>query len=288
MTENNTVKKTGLILEGGAMRGMFTSGILDVFMENGITFDGVIGVSAGATFGCNFKSQQIGRAIRYNKRFAHDWRYCSIRSMLLTGDLYGADFCYDKLPNELDVFDVTAYSNNPVKFYCVASDCETGKPVYKELAKGDANDLKWMRGSASMPVVSRIVNVDGYKILDGGMTDSIPIKFFEQNGYNRNVVILTQPREFVKKDTHMMGLIKLVLRKYPHAVEAMKQRAKIYNEATKYIFEKADRGEVFVICPEKSLGISRTEKNPAELERVYQEGRHAARNCLNSLIEFLR
>ena len=279
--------KKGLILEGGAMRGMFTSGVLDVFLENGIEFDGAIGVSAGATFGCNFKSKQIGRAIRYNKRFSHDWRYCSFRSMIFTGDLYGADFCYNKLPNELDIFDTETYRKNPMEFYCVASDCVTGEPVYKKLETCDANDLTWMRASASMPLASSVVEVDGYKLLDGGITDSIPLKYFESQGYNRNVVILTQPREFQKKPASLMGLMRLMLKKYPKLVDAMSRRHITYAEETSYVFSKADRGEVFVICPKESLGISRTEKDPDELQRVYDEGRRTALELLPKLRTFL-
>ena len=279
--------KKGLILEGGAMRGMFTSGVLDVFLENGIEFDGTIGVSAGATFGCNFKSKQIGRAIRYNKRFSHNWRYCSFRSMILTGDLYGADFCYNKLPNELDIFDLETYRKNSMEFYCVASDCVTGEPVYKKLETCDANDLTWMRASASMPLVSSVVEIDGYKLLDGGMTDSIPLKYFESLGYNRNVVILTQPRDFEKKPASLMGLMRLMLKKYPKLVDAMSRRHITYAEETSYVFSKADRGEVFVICPKQSLGISRTEKDPDELQRVYDEGRRTALELLPKLRTFL-
>ena len=279
--------KKGLILEGGAMRGMFTSGVLDVFLENGIEFDGAIGVSAGATFGCNFKSRQIGRAIRYNKRFSHDWRYCSVRSLIFTGDLYGADFCYNKLPNELDIFDTQTYRNNPMEFYCVASDCVTGEPVYKKLETCDKSDLKWMRASASMPLASSIVEIEGYKLLDGGMTDSIPLKYFESLGYNRNVVILTQPRDFQKKPASLMWLMRIMLKKYPKLVEAMSRRHIVYNEETAYAFDKADRAEVFVICPKKPLGISRTEKDPDELQRVYDEGRRTATELLPKIKEFL-
>ena len=279
--------KTGLILEGGAMRGMFTSGVLDVFLENGIEFDGAIGVSAGATFGCNLKSRQIGRAIRYNKRFAHDWRYCSLRSLIFTGDMYGARFCYDTLPNKLDIFDREAYKTNPMEFYCVASDCKTGKPVYKNLQTCDQHELTWMRASASMPLVSRVVKIDGYKLLDGGMTDSIPLKYFESIGYNSNVVILTQPRDFTKKPASLMGLIKILLWKYPKLVQAMANRHNVYNEETADVFAKADKGQVFVICPEKPLGISRTENNPDELQRVYDEGRKTATQLLPKLKEFL-
>ena len=283
----STNVKKGLILEGGAMRGMFTSGVLDVFMENGIEFDGAIGVSAGATFGCNFKSRQIGRAIRYNKRFSHDWRYCSIRSLIFTGDLYGADFCYNQIPNKLDLFDLEAYRSNPMEFYCVASDCLTGKPVYKKLESCDEHDLVWMRASASMPIASKVVEVDGYKVLDGGMTDSIPLEYFESLGYNRNLVILTQPRDFTKQPSSLMGLMKIMLRRYPKIIYAMKERAERYNQVTRSIFEKADRGEVFVICPEKSLSISRTEKNPDQLQRVYDEGRRIATEQLEKIKAFL-
>lgn len=279
--------KKGLILEGGAMRGMFTSGVLDVFLENGIDFDGAIGVSAGATFGCNFKSKQIGRAIRYNKRFSHNWRYCSIRSLIFTGDLYGADFCYNKLPNELDIFDLETYRNNPIEFYCVASDCVTGEPVYKKLETCDANDLIWMRASASMPLASSVVEVDSYKLLDGGMTDSIPLKYFESLGYNRNVVILTQPRDYQKKPASLMGLMKIMLKKYPKLVEAMSRRHIVYNEETADVFAKAERGQVFVICPKEPLGISRTEKDPDQLQRVYDQGRSIATELLPEIKRFL-
>ena len=279
--------KKGLVLEGGAMRGMFSSGVLDVFLENGIAFDGAVGVSAGVTFGCNFKSRQIGRAIRYNKKYSHNWRYCSFRSLILTGDLYGAEFCYDRLPNELDVFDLAAYRDNPMEFYCVASDCRTGKPVYKKLETCDGQDLIWMRASASMPLASHVVKIDGYELLDGGMTDSVPLRFFEGLGYNRNVVILTQPRDFRKKPASLMWLVKAALHKYPLAVQAMKNRPQVYNEETADVFAKADRGEVFVICPEKPLGISRTEKDPDELQRVYDEGRRIATAVLPKLRAFL-
>ena len=278
----------GLVMEGGAMRGMFTAGVCDVLLENGITFDGAIGVSAGATFGCNFKARQIGRAIRYNKRFSHDWRYCSLRSLLLTGDLYGADFCYNILPNKLDLFDYETYRSNPLKFYAVVSDCVTGKPVYKELTTCDEKDLTWMRASASMPLVSRVVKIDGYELLDGGMTDSIPLKAFEDMGYQKNLVILTQPRDFVKEPSSSLKLMKFSLRKYPKLYEAMLHRHEVYNAQKKYVFEQEAAGKSFVICPQASLGISRTENNPDELQRVYDLGRLSMQENLLALRNFLK
>ena len=277
----------GLVMEGGAMRGMFTAGVCDVLLENGIDFDGAIGVSAGATFGCNFKSKQIGRAIRYNKRFSHNWRYCSFRSFLLTGDLYGADFCYNQLPNKLDIFDTETYSANPLKFYVVASDCRTGQPVIKELKTCDQNDLTWMRASASMPLVSHVVKIDGYELLDGGMTVSIPLKAFEDMGYEKNLVVLTQPRDFVKKPSSSLALMKFALRKYPKIYEAMTRRHEVYNQEKAYVFEQEAAGKCFVICPEAPLGISRTEKDPDELQRVYDLGRAEMQKKLEELRAFL-
>lgn len=279
--------KTGLVLEGGAMRGMFTAGVLDVLLENNITVDGTIGVSAGATFGCNYKSRQIGRTIRYNTRFAGDKRYCSIHSLLTTGNLYNADFCYNQIPNILDVYDLDTYRKNPMKFYVVASDCDRGEAVYKELVTCDAKDLTWMRASASMPLASKVVEVDGYHLLDGGMTDSIPIKKFEEMGYNKNIVILTQPRSYEKEENKLIPLMKIALHKYPKLIEAMKKRHIVYNEEKKYVFEKADRGEMIVICPKESLGISRTEKDVNELNRVYEEGRIIAHEKLAQIKYFL-
>lgn len=280
------MKKIGLVLEGGAMRGMFTAGILDVMMENGIETDGVIGVSAGATFGCNYKSKQIGRTIRYNIRYCKNWRYCSIRSLIFTGDLYGADFCYNVLPNQLDVFDCESYRNNPMEFFVVASDAETGLPVYKKLETCNESDLTWMRASASMPLASRPVSIDGYTLLDGGMTDSIPLKYFESIGYEKNIVVLTQPRDYVKEKASLLGLMKLLLWKYPKLAAAMAKRHEVYNYEKLYVFEKEKQGEVLVLCPEKKLGIKRTENNPSELKRVYEEGRKVAEKHLSQIKKF--
>ena len=205
-------QKTGLVLEGGAMRGMFTAGVLDVMMENGIRFDGAMGVSAGAVFGCNFKSGQIGRSLRYNMRFCDDPRYCSFESLIRTGNLYGVDFCYDEIPNKLDPFDAQAYRENPMPFYAVCTNVETGKAIHKRLDRGDSRDMQYFRASASMPIVSQIVEADGYKLLDGGITDSIPLLAMERRGYPRNVVILTQPLGYVKEKSGILPLVHVTMR----------------------------------------------------------------------------
>ena len=166
--------KTGLILEGGAMRGMYTAGVLDVMMENNIWVDGAVGVSAGAVFGCNYKSKQIGRTIRYNKKYGRDPRYAGFHSLLKTGDYFGTEFCYHEIPERLDPFDTETFEKNPVEFYVVGTDVTTGKAVYHKCTNGKDKDLEWFRASASMPLLSNIVEVDGYRLLDGGIADSIP------------------------------------------------------------------------------------------------------------------
>ena len=279
--------KSALVMEGGAMRGMFTCGVLDVFMENGINFDACAGVSAGATFSCNFKSGQAGRALRYNKKYSKDPKYCSIRSLIKTGDLYGADFCYREIPDHLDIFDKKAFRENPMPFYVAATDVYTGKPVYHNCTKGDERDVLWMRASASMPVLARIVEVDGFRLLDGGISDPVPYKYMEDLGYNRNVIILTQPDNYKKRRSRAMPVIKLVLNKYPAIVSAMNVRHELYEKQLSEIRKREKSGESIVIRPQKSLGISRTEKNPKELERVYREGRKEAKRRLSEIREFL-
>lgn len=279
--------RTGLVLEGGAMRGLFTCGVLDCFLENGINFDGAIGVSAGAAFGCNFKSKQVGRALRYNLKYMGDKRYCSLRSLWKTGDLFNADFCYRRLPDELDPFDYETYRKNPMEFYAVATDVMTGLPVYKKLVSCDSEDLQFMRASASMPLVSKPVNISGLKLLDGGISDSVPLKHFENLGYNRNVVVLTQPKDYVKKQSRAIHFISSLLGKYPNLVLAMQKRPDVYNNQTSRVFTAARAGRVLVICPDEPLGISRIEKNHAELERVYTEGKKIALRRLNEVRAFL-
>ncbi|MBR5337808.1 MAG: patatin family protein [Lachnospiraceae bacterium] len=280
--------KKGLILEGGAMRGMFTTGVLDVFMENDITFDGTAGISAGATFGCNFKSKQPGRALRYNLKYCKDWRYCSFRSLIRTGDLYGVDFCYHELPDKLDVFDRDTFASNPMEFYMAATDVDTGRPVYHKCTDGGELDLLWMQASASMPAVSHIVHIGDRKLLDGGITDAVPFKFMEYKGYNRNVIVLTQPDGFRKEKSKAAPVFEVMLRKYPKLVVALRRRPKMYNRQMSDIKLREIAGTAFVIRPPEPLGISRTENDPDELQRVYDIGRQIAENRLEELRDFLK
>lgn len=279
--------KYGLVMEGGAMRGMFTAGVTDVFMENGIKFDGAVGVSAGAAFGCNYKSEQPGRVIRYNTRFCRDSRFCSLRTLLRTGDIFGAEFCYHEIPEKLDVFDFRTFAESPMEFYVVCTDAETGKPIYHKCVKADYNELEWIRASASMPIVSRVVEVGGKKLLDGGISDSIPLKFMEKSGYDRNVTILTQPRNFVKQPSNMANKMKPLFRRYPEIVHAMNRRHKMYNAELKYIRRAEQEGRTFVIAPPEKLPVGHIEHNPDVLREVYRIGRNTANKHIEEVKKFI-
>lgn len=279
--------KTSLIMEGGGMRGMFTSGVIDVLLENDITFDGSAGISAGACFGCNFKSKQIGRALRYNLKYGKDPHYGSFRSLLKTGDYYNADFCYRQIPEELDVFDAETFAANPMEFYVGATDVETGRIVYHNCRDGGRTDTEWMRASASMPLVSRIVEIGRFKLLDGGIVDPVPFRFMERKGFDRNVIVLTQPKGFEKKKTPIMPLFLTLMRDYPKIVQAMNVRHIRYNRQMEEIAEREEKREVLVIRPPEALDISRTEGSPKQLQRVYDTGRAEAERMLEEIRDFL-
>ena len=274
--------KTALIMEGGAMRGMFTCGVIDVLLENDIRFDGAAGISAGAVLGCNFKSRQIGRPLRYNKAYCRDPRYCSIRSLIKTGDLYGADFCYRELPDLLDPFDRKAYADNPMEFYVGATDVATGKCVYHLCMDGGDKDMLWFRASASMPAVSRPVRIDDQEYLDGGISDSVPYAYMEHQGYNRNVIILTQPKGY-RKRPGASAVMKPFLRRIPKISEAMEHRHEMYNRQMDELDQREAEKTALIIRPPEDLRIGRTEKNPQELERVYQIGRREAENRMEEI-----
>jgi len=279
--------KTGLILEGGAMRGMFTAGVIDVMMENNIRFDGAVGVSAGAAFGCNYKSGQIGRVIRYNTRFCRDKRYCGIHSLITSRNLYNTEFCYDEVPLKHDIFDFDAYENNPMEFHVVCTDIETGKALYHKYDGRKDHGFDWIRASASMPIVSQIVEIDGHKLLDGGIADSIPVKYFERMGYNRNIVVLTQHKGYIKKKNRLLPIIKAKYGKYPKLVAAMENRHLDYNETLEYIEKKEKRGELLVIRPDSKLTVGSIEKNPEKLNETYEKGRQVALTRLDEIKTYL-
>ena len=272
--------KRGLILEGGAMRGLFSAGVIDVMMEQGLRPDGIVGVSAGAAFGCNYKSGQHGRALRYNQRFARDSRYCGIRSLISSGDLFNAEFAYHVVPNIYDIFNSKAFETSPMEYYVVCTDVMTGEAVYHKCTRGGDSFYEWVRASASMPLVSNVVKIDGRGLLDGGISDSIPLEFFERSGYDANVVVLTQPEGYVKRQSRFMPLMRWGLRKYPGARDAMARRHEMYNAQLDYVRNAERAGRCVVIRPEAPLPIGHISHNPDDMQRVYDLGRAVALKML--------
>lgn len=264
--------KTGLVLEGGAKRGIYTAGVLDIFLEHGIRFDGVIGVSAGAIHGCSFVSEQIGRSIRYNLEYGSDYRFMSLRSWLLSGNVVDTKFCYHDLPERLDRYDYETFKKSSTAFYVTCSNVETGKPEYFRCLDMLA-EIDYLRASASLPLVSKIVNIGDKKLLDGGICDSIPLKAFMEMGYSRNVVICTRPAGYRKNPSRLLWLNKLVYRKYPKFAEAIANRHLMYNQELKEIETLEQEGKILVIRPSQKIKIGKMEHNLDIVKQMYDLGR---------------
>lgn len=289
MDEKNEREKVGLVLEGGGMRGMYTAGVLDLFLEEGIMPDGIIGVSAGAIHGCSYLSEQRGRSVRYNLKFINDKRYLSLRNLVKSGDLFDVKFCYDTIPNELNKFDYERFKENSgnIPFYTVATNLETGCADYHR-CYDLKEDMDYMRASASLPLVSRIVEKDGKKLLDGGSSDSIPVAYFRSIGFKKNIVILTRPEGYVKKSDSSISLLRMKYKDYPKYIEASEKRADVYNMSVEYaeFFER--EGSAIIIRPSRDLKIGRLEKNTDKLKHIYKLGRKDAKEKLEQIKDFVK
>lgn len=277
----------GLVLEGGGMRGLFTAGVMDVMMVHNLSFNAMIGVSSGATFGCNFKSHQPGRVLRYNLTLKDDPRYMGIRNYLRTGDLVGAEFSYYTLPQKLDPFDYQTFRQDPTEFHVVCTDVMTGKPVYHRLDSMDGKGAEWIRASASLPLLSRPVSIGNLRLLDGGISDSIPLRYLQGLGNERCVVVLTQPKGFFKRKTKLMPLFHLFMHRYPAIVQAMSRRHLMYNEELAYLNNQERQGKVIIISPQQELPIGRTEQDETKMRRVYAIGRQTGEAMLPLVQAFI-
>ncbi len=278
--------KKGLVLEGGAMRGLWTAGVTDVMMEHDVWPDGLIGVSAGAAFGCNYKSRQAGRAIRYNMRFAKDARYSGMKSLLTSGDYFNAQFGYHVVPYEYDLFDTATFEQNTMEFVVVCTDVETGKAVYHTMDHVDYDELEWLRASASMPLASKVVEVGGRKLLDGGVSDSIPLAYFESVGYDRNIVILTQPLGYQKEHNRLMPLMRVGLRKWPNMIKAMDERHTMYNKQLAYVAQAELEGRCLVIRPDEKIPIGHISHDAQQMHKVYELGRQVGERYINKIKQY--
>ena len=278
--------KAGLVVEGGGMRGVYSSGVLDFFIEKDLFFENNYGVSAGACHLCSYLAKQYKRAFRVNVDYLNDKRYCSVHSLLKTGNLFGAEMLYDIIPNELNLFDYDTYNKNESNFYVVITDINTGKPEYVKI--GDLKkDIIYVRASSSLPLLAQNVKINDKEYLDGGISDSIPIKKSIADGNKKNVVILTRDSTYRKGKNSLMPIIKLKYKKYPNFVKSMADRYIVYNEILDFIKELEDNGDVFVIRPKKPVNICRTEKNREKLEALYNDGYNDAKDCYEELLKYL-
>ncbi|MBQ5325719.1 MAG: patatin family protein [Oscillospiraceae bacterium] len=281
------MEKSALVLEGGGMRGAYTAGVLDYLMDKGVEFDTVYGVSAGALTGANYKSRQIGRGIRTFAAYLQDERYAGPQYLLKSGDWFNIDFSYNQIPNRLDPADYDTFNENKTDFYSVVSNVETGKAEYIKITDL-RKQMDRLRASASLPLLSNIVVVDGKKYLDGGSCDSIPLKKSISDGHSKNLVILTQHRGFVKKPSANRYACRVMYNKHPNYVKAMNNRHLMYNRQLKYTYEMERQGKAFVIQPQKPVEISRLEKNPARLMELYHRGKMDAAKNFENLMEYLK
>jgi len=275
----------GLVLEGGAMRGMYTAGVLDVFLENNIEVDGIVGVSAGVLFGVNYLSKQKGRVIRYNKKYIKDKRYMGMRSLLRTGNIINKEFAFYELPTKLDIFDEETFEKSKTKMYAAITNIETGKAEYVKL-NNIFEQMEVLRATSAMPFVSKIVKLENGKYLDGGISDSIPIDKCKELGYDKIIVILTRPIEYRKSKSNKM-ITKIKYFKYPNLVKCINNRYKNYNDTVKKIIDMENKKEIFVIRPSKCVNIKRIEKDENKLQEMYDLGIEDAKNKINELKEFI-
>lgn len=275
----------GLVLEGGAMRGLYTSGVLDVFLDNNIKVDGIIGVSAGVLFGVNYLSKQKGRAIRYNKKFAKDKRYMGIRSFLTTGNIINKNFAYYEIPFKIDVFDEETFEKSNTDFWATVTNIETGEAEYLKLNNA-FEQMELLRATSAMPIVSEIIEIDGKKYLDGGVSDSIPVEKCKSMGYDKIIVVLTRTIEYRKKKASST-LAKIKYKEYPKLIETMENRYKKYNETVEKIIDMENKKEIFVIRPSKDLKIKRIENDVDKLQAMYDLGVSDCKKQLEKLKEYI-
>ena len=278
--------KVALVLEGGAMRGLYTAGILDYLLDTNIKIDGIIGVSAGALFGVNYVSKQKGRSLRYNKKYINDKRYMSIRSLLTTGNLVNTKFAYHELPTKLDIFDEETYSKSKTDFYATVTNIETGEAEYKKIINATIQ-VDELRASGSMPFVSKPVKLKDGLYLDGALADSIPVLKAKEMGYDKVIVVLTRTKEY-RKPAPSEWIAKLFYKKYPNLVTAINTRYKKYNETLDLIEELESNKEVFVLRPSKDLKVKRIEKDLDKLQAIYDLGFEDIKNNIKDLKKYLK
>ncbi|WP_373778016.1 patatin family protein [Glaesserella sp.] len=277
--------KIGLVLEGGAMRGMFTAGVLDVFLDENIPIDGIVSVSAGALFGVNLLSKQKGRALRYNKALMNDGRYIGFKSLITTGNIVNKEFAFYEVPFKYDIFDNETFKRSPIAFYVTATNIESGKPEYFKISD-PFQQMEILRATSAMPYVSKPVEIDGKKYLDGGISDSIPLDQCKAFGYDKIIVVLTRPFDYRKTKPNPL-ISKLFYHQYPHLAATLNNRYAEYNQRLEQLIRLSELGEIFVIRPSKDLAVKRIEKDVNKLQEMYDLGVEDANSALENLKAYL-
>ena len=277
--------KTGLVLEGGGMRGMYTAGVLDVFLDHQICLDGVMGVSAGAVFGVNYLSGQRGRVIRYNLRFNGDKNYMGLRPLLRSGNIVDTEFAYSTVPRELDIFDDEAFQASAVPFYAVVTTVLTGRAEYIRI-RSVFEQIEALRASASLPFLSQPVLLDGQPYLDGGVADRIPYRKMLEMGYERLVVVLTRPEGFREERSRLP--VELWYGRHPAFAFRLLHSHELYNAALGELRELEKAGTVFLLRPSRPIRMERLERDPDRLREVYEMGVEDCRARLEDLRAFLQ
>ncbi len=278
--------KTALILEGGAMRAIYSAGVIDTLMENNIETDLCIGVSAGIMFGINYKSKQPGRVLRYNLKYSTDKRSAGWRSVLRTGSLMDKEFYFNDLPYKLDPMDLETYRNCKTELRAVVTNLKTGKAEYPSIYDlADNTCMEYLRASGSLPFVSENVVINGTPYLDGGVADSVPVEYCLNNDYDKIIVVLTRPYGYRKKGT--IKLTKFFYKNYPDFCETLKNRNSIYSEQYELIEKLEKEGKIFVIRPSSVIKIGATEKNHKTIKALYSLGKSDCENKLQNLFEYL-
>lgn len=281
------MNKIGLILEGGGMRGIYTAGVLDFFIEKNIEVDITIGVSAGSCHASSYLSKQYKRAYNATVDYINDKRYLSFSNLIKTGSIFGMDFMFNKIPNELNIYDYDTFAKSKSKFVVVATNCETGSPEYFEL-KDLKKEIIYMQASCSIPMFANIVEIDGFKLVDGGVSDSIPIEYALNQGYKKNIVVLTRDITYTKNKQKFLPIVNKKYKKYPNLIKAIENRHLNYNKSLNLLNQLEKDGDVLVIRPKKPVNVSQIEKNTKKLTSLYEEGYDDAKELYDKILDFIK
>ncbi|MFT4412328.1 patatin-like phospholipase family protein [Fredinandcohnia humi] len=282
------MNNVGLVLEGGGMRGVYTAGVLEYFMEQDLYFPYVIGVSAGACMAASYLSRQKGRNRTVNIDYVNHPNYLSVRNFIKHKQIFGMDFIFDEIPNKHVPFNYDSFYQSKEEFVVGTTDCETGEPVYFKKEDYGKDILTVIRASSSLPFIAPIIEFKGKKLLDGGISDPIPLQKAQSDGNEKNIVILTRNRGYTKKKSNMTWVVKKKYKEYPLLARVMEERYQTYNDTISYLDKEEKAGRVFVFSPSTPLEVGRIERNPIKLSKLYEQGYQDASSLSGSFLEWLK